>query len=145
MTVDDNVEIYSNKISSKLKNTKANILSLNNYAKNQFNTFDLFNFLTHSEEVENEEFSICKDNEIRKNEKILFDEHISIEEMQRGIKTGAYFRGKINFVENKYDSAIVKAYLFDKDILISSIENINRAVHGDVVCIQILDEKGKTN
>jgi len=62
--------------------------------------------------------------------------------MQAGMKTGKYFRGKLNFANDNLETGIVKAYIFDKDILINSKKNLNRAMHGDIVCVEILDEKG---
>jgi len=72
-----------------------------------------------------------------------YNTYLTEEEMTAGIKTGKYFRGKINFAPLKYDTAIVKAYIFEKDIIVNTPVNLNRALHGDIVCIEILDEKGK--
>ena len=119
-----------------MKNIALNIYTLNEYALNQIKSPDLLNYLTNFEDVKNE-----NDMEITelKND---YEAHPSTEEMQTGLKTGKYFRGKINFAADKFDSGIVKAYIFDKDILINSTKELNRAMHGDIVCLEIYDEKG---
>ena len=97
---------------------------------------DLFNYIAYEEEkLKNEE----NDTNMVDGESV----HLTEIDMKQKIKQGIYFQGKIIFQPNKLDSAIVKVHLFDKDIILDSIEKINRAYHGDIVCIEILKETGK--
>jgi len=69
--------------------------------------------------------------------------HLNEVDMKQSIKQGNFFQGKINFQPNNLNSAIVKVNLFDKDVIVDNTERINRVYHGDIVCIEILDEKSK--
>jgi hypothetical protein len=95
---------------------------------------DLFNYIAYEEE----RLKNANDTKM-----IVRDfEHLSEVEMKSNIKNGIYFQGKIIFQPNKLDNAIVRVHLFDKEIIIDSTEKINRAYHGDIVCVEILKESG---
>ena len=69
-----------------------------------------------------------------------YTDHLSEEQMKTAIKTGKYFRGKIYFSPDKLDKAIVRVSIFDKEIHIINREYLNRTLHGDIVCVEILEE-----
>ena len=69
--------------------------------------------------------------------------HLNEAEMKQSIKQGDFFQGKIMFQPNTLSTANVKVHLFDKDVIVDIPERINRAYHGDLVCIEILNEKSK--
>ncbi len=69
-----------------------------------------------------------------------YSDHLTEEEMKCAIKSGTLFRGKIYFTNDNLERAIVRVYLFEKEINIVYKENLNRALHGDIVCVEILEE-----
>ena len=96
---------------------------------------DLFNFISFKENLDQEKNSM----EIEDNN-TLYEKHLNEKEMKTNIKQGKMYQGKIYFQNGILDSAIVKSMLFDKDIVIEGNKNLNRAMHGDIVCFSIHDE-----
>ncbi len=66
--------------------------------------------------------------------------HLNDAEMKQNIKQGIFFQGKINFQQNINNTANVKVHMFEKDVIVDNQERINRAYHGDIVCLEILPE-----
>ena len=82
---------------------------------------DLFNYIAYEEEKQKEQDDINM---------IDGDSvHLNEVEMKQNIKQGIYFQGKIIIQPNKLNNAIVRVHLFDKEIILDSIERINRAYH----------------
>ena len=97
---------------------------------------DLFNYIAYEEEkIKNDQ----NDTNMIDGDSV----HLTEVEMKQNIKQGIHFRGKIIFQPNKLNSAIIRVHLFDKEIIVDSAEKINRAYHGDIVCVEILKESGK--
>jgi exosome complex exonuclease DIS3/RRP44 len=69
-----------------------------------------------------------------------YSDHLTEEEMKCAIKSGTLFRGKIYFTNDNLERAIVRVHLFEKEINIVYRENLNRALHGDIVCVEIFEE-----
>jgi hypothetical protein len=102
---------------------------------------DLFNYIALFDE-KHEKLNIAEES----NDVQMLDNdfiHLSEAEMKQSIKQGNFFQGKIIFQPNTLSTANVKVHLFDKDVLVDNSERINRAYHGDIVCIEILNEKRK--
>ena len=96
---------------------------------------DLFNFISFKENLDREKNSM----EIEDNN-TLYEKHLNEKEMKTNIKQGKMYQGKIYFQNGILDTAIVKSMLFDKDIVIEGNKNLNRAMHGDIVCFSLHDE-----
>ena len=96
---------------------------------------DLFNFISFKENLGQEKNSM----EIEDNN-TLYEKHLNEKEMKTNIKQGKMYQGKIYFQNGILDTAIVKSMLFDKDIVIEGNKNLNRAMHGDIVCFSLHDE-----
>jgi hypothetical protein len=107
---------------------------------------DLFNYIAYEDlKLRNDKNS---KNDENANDTKMTDgdfEHLSDVEMKQNIKNGIYFQGKVIFQPNKLNYAIVRVHLFDKEIILDSTEKINRAYHGDIVCVEILKESGNKN
>ena len=119
-----------------------NIYDMYNFGKCNLKTSpDLFNFIAFDpSKIINNEM------QIEENNNNLYDPHLTEKELQSNIKQGKMFQGKIYFEPGILDKAIVKSNLFDKDILITNQKNLNRAMHGDIVCFTFLEEsQWKTN
>ena len=94
---------------------------------------DLFNFISFKN---NEQDKM----EIEDENKNIFNTHLNENQMKANIKQGKMFQGKIYFQNGILNSAIIKSNLFDKDIVVEGDKNLNRAMHGDIVCFSFLDE-----
>ena len=96
-------------------------------------TPDLFNFISFKNTDMTDKMEIDEMNN-------YYDAHLSENEMKSNIKQGKMFQGKIYFQNGIYDNAIIKSNLFDKDIVVEGDKNLNRAMHGDIVCFSFLEE-----
>jgi exoribonuclease R len=102
---------------------------------------DLINYIALSDEKHEKLNIIDQSNDVQMLERESI--HLSESDIKQSIKQGNLFQGKIMFQPNNLNSANVKVYLFDKDVIVDNPERINRAYHGDIVCIEIFDEKSK--
>ena len=76
----------------------------------------------------------------------LFEDHLKFEEMVLGVKEGKYFQGRLNISRLVQEEATVKVQGLSQEILIANLTDQNRALNGDIVCIQILpDDQWVTN
>ncbi|GAA5797114.1 hypothetical protein HPULCUR_002493 [Helicostylum pulchrum] len=74
-----------------------------------------------------------------------YTEYKSIEELEVGIKSSRYFSGILRCRKDSRDQAYVHGGgTLGKDILIIGNENRNRAVHGDIVVVDLLSENNWT-
>lgn len=60
--------------------------------------------------------------------------------MVLGVKQGQYFQGRLNVSRLVADQATIKIQGLGNDILIENFKNQNRALNGDIVCVEILPE-----
>jgi exosome complex exonuclease DIS3/RRP44 len=126
LTGGDNAKTYKDYFLNKVS-----VLTLAEFAQMEMQEFpDLYNYIAHYEKATGKDMDI----------EMETSEHLTDTEMKISIKQGSLFQGKIYFQPNVYNKAIVKAYLFNKDIIVNSTEKLNRAMHGDVVCFEISDE-----
>ncbi|KAI8147933.1 hypothetical protein BJV82DRAFT_311773 [Fennellomyces sp. T-0311] len=74
-----------------------------------------------------------------------YTEYKPMEELEAGIKSSRYFSGTLRCRSGTRDHAYVNGgQKLEKDILIVGAENINRAVHGDLVVVELLSENNWT-
>lgn len=76
--------------------------------------------------------------EVDKN--ISYPQHLPLSRLQIAIKSGKYYQGKLNISRDNYLEATVFLH-DDGDILIQGRINLNRAVHQDLVAIEVLPER----
>ncbi len=87
------------------------------------------------------------------NDTQYFSPHLSLEEAVNKIKKGQLFEGKLNISRTNHQDGNSKGFgrtlgtvLLGKygfDVKINGKENLNRALNGDRVCIELLPESGK--
>ncbi|KAF7220363.1 exosome complex exonuclease RRP44 [Nothobranchius furzeri] len=73
--------------------------------------------------------------------KVLFPEHLPLSRIQVGIKSGSYLQGTFRASRDNYLEATVFVQGDGEDsteVLIQGLQNLNRAVHQDVVAVQLL-------
>ncbi|XP_033754703.1 exosome complex exonuclease RRP44-like [Pecten maximus] len=78
---------------------------------------------------------------VHSQDRLLFPEHLPLSEIQRGIKSGRYFQGSFMASRENYLEANVSVHDMDKMVFIQGHMNLNRAVHSDVVAIEMLPEE----
>jgi exosome complex exonuclease DIS3/RRP44 len=118
------------------KNPQLQIMTLAEFAVEEMkDSPDLYNYIANYEEVK---YTSCPDQD--EDVEMLVNAHMTESEMKKEIKQGNLFQGKIIFQVGIPDSAVIKSMLFEKEINLSSFSCINRAMHGDIVCFEILDE-----
>jgi DIS3-like exonuclease 1 len=68
-------------------------------------------------------------------------DHLSMEEMEEGLKSKKFYYGVLRVNKQRFREAYVTVSEFETDILIEDFRNRNRAIHGDIVVIQINEEE----
>ncbi|KAK2526992.1 Dis3 [Columba guinea] len=73
--------------------------------------------------------------------KIIFPEHIPLSKLQQGIKSGIYVQGTYRASRDNYLEATVWVHgdaEENKEIIIQGLKHLNRAVHEDIVAVELL-------
>ncbi|XP_068922880.1 exosome complex exonuclease RRP44 isoform X2 [Petaurus breviceps papuanus] len=79
-------------------------------------------------------------NEIE-SQKVIFPEHLPLSKLQQGIKSGIYLQGTFRASRENYLEATVWVHGDDeenKEIILQGLRNLNRAVHEDIVAVELL-------
>ncbi|KAF9654049.1 RNB-domain-containing protein [Thelephora ganbajun] len=71
----------------------------------------------------------------------LYPEYLPLSAVFAGVKNGQLHQGHFNASQYNYLEGSVLTPAFSRPVLLIGRENMNRAVHGDVVAIEIFDEK----
>ncbi|XP_055358515.1 exosome complex exonuclease RRP44 isoform X2 [Betta splendens] len=96
--------------------------------------------IAHPELVDRLALSNDDKNEITSS-KVLFPEHLPLSRIQAGIKAGSFLQGTFRASRDNYLEATVFIQGESEDgteVLIQGLQNLNRAVHQDVVALQLL-------
>jgi len=148
ITNDFNIYILM-KEQKDIENEKKLLRELGNDDSNNVKFFDMYSFgkemIKSSPDLFN--FISFKNNENDRKDKMAIEEennvysnHLDENKMKSNIKKGKMFQGKIYFQNGILDKATIKSNLFDKDIIVEGYKNLNRAMHGDIVCFSFLEE-----
>lgn len=73
--------------------------------------------------------------------KIIFSEHLPLSKLQQGVKSGIYLQGTFRASRENYLEATVWIHgdtEENKEIIVQGLKHLNRAVHEDVVAVEIL-------
>ena len=76
----------------------------------------------------------------KKPEQMLYAEYCSLSKMMTGVKAGLMHQGVFNVSPYNYLEGQIKVPAFPKPLLILGRENINRAVDGDIVVVEVLPQ-----
>ncbi|KAG6329453.1 hypothetical protein ID866_9636, partial [Astraeus odoratus] len=71
---------------------------------------------------------------------VLYAEHLPAATLLAGVKAGQLHQGHFNANQYNYLEGTVPVPAFTKPVLLVGRENMNRAVHGDVVAVEIFPE-----
>ncbi|XP_039995125.1 exosome complex exonuclease RRP44 isoform X1 [Xiphias gladius] len=96
--------------------------------------------IANPELVDRLALSNCDKKEITSS-KVLFPEHLPLSRIQAGIKSGSFLQGTFRASRDNYLEATVFVQGEGEDsteVLIQGLQNLNRAVHQDVVAVQLL-------
>ncbi|KAM0437597.1 hypothetical protein ACHAPT_001961 [Fusarium lateritium] len=76
----------------------------------------------------------------KKQGQMLYPEYFTLSRMMTGVKAGLMHQGIFNVSPYNYLEGSIKVPAFPKPLLVLGRENINRAVDGDVVVVEILPQ-----
>lgn len=77
----------------------------------------------------------------KKTKKLIYPEHLPLTKIQAGLKSGKYLQGAFHRSRENYTEAYVFVHDDDKQIFLQGLVNLNRAVHEDIVAVEILPKK----
>ena len=66
--------------------------------------------------------------------------HLGLDQAMALSQQGSLFKGKIKFNRQNVEEARVFSFVLNREILIRGFENINRALEGDMVVVELMDE-----
>ena len=72
--------------------------------------------------------------------KFLYPEHLSPSQINVGIKSGSLHQGVFYLNRTNFQEGTVNVESLDQPILVQGLEQLNRAVDGDVVAVQLFDQ-----
>lgn len=75
------------------------------------------------------------------NSKPIFPPHLTVIQIHDGIKNGRFYQGSFMASRENFLEGSVNVECFEKAILIQGRESLNRAIDGDIVCVELLPEK----
>ncbi|KAM3837256.1 exosome complex exonuclease RRP44 isoform 3-T3 [Vipera latastei] len=86
-----------------------------------------------------------EENEIESS-KIIFPEHFPLSKLQQGIKSGLYLQGTFRANRDNYLEATVWIHGNDeeREVIIQGLQHLNRAVHEDIVAVELLSKDAWT-
>ncbi|XP_069495530.1 exosome complex exonuclease RRP44 isoform X1 [Ambystoma mexicanum] len=76
--------------------------------------------------------------------RVIFPDHVALSKLQQGIKSGIYLQGTYRASRDNYLEATVWVHgdgADNKEILIQGLRNLNRAVHEDIVAVELLPKE----
>ncbi|KZT68590.1 RNB-domain-containing protein [Daedalea quercina L-15889] len=71
----------------------------------------------------------------------LYPDYLPMSALLAGVKSGRLYQGHFNANQYNYLEGNVPVAALDKPVLLIGRENMNRAVQGDVVAVEVFDEK----
>ncbi|XP_061767682.1 exosome complex exonuclease RRP44 isoform X3 [Nerophis ophidion] len=128
-----NVVLLTNDQGNKQKAEESGLLAykFEEYVKGLIANPELMDLLSLSNDDKNDITS----------SKVLFPEHLPLSRIQAGIKSGSFIQGTFKASRENYLEATVFIQKDDEDgteVLIQGLQNLNRAVHKDVVAVELL-------
>ncbi|KAF3910176.1 hypothetical protein ABW21_db0200754 [Orbilia brochopaga] len=125
-----------------LSNDKDNLAKASAEGLGCINLHDYVKGLKNADELLDMISSSLQDQEKKANRgDNIYPEYISISKMNTGVRNGTLHQG--TFHTSTYNSleGIVGAPSFDKHLLVTGLENMNRAVDGDLVVVELLPQE----
>ncbi|OTB05516.1 hypothetical protein M426DRAFT_10558 [Hypoxylon sp. CI-4A] len=126
MLTDDRLNI------EKAKKEKVPAITLRDYVSGLEEADRLLDMIADSQER-----GISRD---KKASEFLYPEHYTLSKMMTGVKNGVLHQGIFNVSPYNYLEASIKVPAFPKALLVLGRENINRAVDGDLVVVEVLPQ-----
>ena len=79
-------------------------------------------------------------NDPQRNVKTIFPEHLPLSVIQAGLKSGKYLQGVFQASRENYLEGFVNVHSMERWVLLQGLTSLNRAVHEDIVAIELLPE-----
>ncbi|XP_056008572.1 exosome complex exonuclease RRP44-like isoform X2 [Ostrea edulis] len=74
-------------------------------------------------------------------DKVQYPEHLPLSVIQKGLKAGKFRQGKFMASRENYTEANISVSEEEKMVFIQGSQNLNRAVHDDIVAVEMLKEE----
>lgn len=71
----------------------------------------------------------------------IFPPHLTVVQIHEGIKNGRFYQGSFMASRENFLEGNVNVENFEKSILIQGRESLNRAIDGDIVCVELFPEQ----
>ncbi|KAI8821472.1 uncharacterized protein EV422DRAFT_43764 [Fimicolochytrium jonesii] len=104
-----------------------------------FSVRDYVSSLTEFPELVDMVATVNEEN-VDEEDKWSYAEHLSQSQIQAGLRSGAFLQGKIGISQNNFleGSIFAEVDKEEKTVIILGREHLNRAIHGDIVAVQLL-------
>ncbi|XP_070553170.1 exosome complex exonuclease RRP44-like [Ptychodera flava] len=134
------VVLLTNDLANRNKAREEGLLAYTvyEYVKSLIAKPELSDRLAQLAEEEHRRDTANEDIKVKGSHKISFPEHLPLTQIQTGIKSKKYLQGTFHASRENYKEGYVSAHGKDDMIFIKGLANINRAVHDDLVAIEML-------
>ena len=72
--------------------------------------------------------------------KAIFSQHLPLSAVQTGLKSGKYLQGVFQGSRENYLEGFVNVHSLERWVLVQGLQNMNRAIHEDVVAVELFTE-----
>lgn len=114
--------------------------TVNEYVKALEDKPELVDRLAQIDSEERAKKALDSDITVSGGKNVLFPEHLSLPQLQAGIKEGRFKQGTFQASRENYREAYVSVQGEDKRVFVKGLANQNRAVQDDIIAVQMLSE-----
>ncbi|XP_075921073.1 exosome complex exonuclease RRP44-like [Petromyzon marinus] len=76
--------------------------------------------------------------------RVIFPEHLPLSQLQQGVRSGWFVQGTFLASRENYLEGTLRVRGdgdSDKEVLIQGLQHLNRAMHDDIVCVEMFPEE----
>uniref|UniRef100_S4R7N1 CSD1 domain-containing protein n=1 Tax=Petromyzon marinus TaxID=7757 RepID=S4R7N1_PETMA len=76
--------------------------------------------------------------------RVIFPEHLPLSQLQQGVRSGRFVQGTFLASRENYLEGTLRVRGdgdSDKEVLIQALQHLNRAMHDDIVCVEMFPEE----
>ncbi|XP_075927490.1 exosome complex exonuclease RRP44-like [Petromyzon marinus] len=76
--------------------------------------------------------------------RVIFPEHLPLSQLQQGVRSGRFVQGTFLASRENYLEGTLRVRGdgdSDKEVLIQGLQHLNRAMHDDIVCVEMFPEE----
>lgn len=148
------VKWYNKHLQSSQKNKNLQVILITNDWRNKEKAVEegivaytceeyIKSLLANPELVDRLSYVSNEQNEVESS-KVIFSEHLPLSKLQQGIKSGIYLQGTFRASRDNFLEGTVWVHgdaIENKEIILQGLRNLNRAMHEDIVAVQLLEKE----